>query len=66
MVNFQLKSLKIFYIKLGDDGFLALAPCLKNVQRFKIREMEGDENLTIKGFKALAEGLLNSKRPVSR
>jgi len=51
-------------ILLGDDGFLALASCIKNIEELRIVETAIDEKLTFKGFQALAKDISKRDRPV--
>ena len=52
------------YVKLGDDGFAAIASCVTNIDKLWIGN-EDDTKLTIKGIRALAQGISTRNKPVS-
>ena len=48
---------------LGDDAFLAIALCLRNLETLHIKDV-GDK-ITMKGILALAEAIKNRKDKVN-
>ena len=59
-----MEYLDVSKICLGDDGFAAIASCVRNIEEMWIGN-EADTNLTIKGISSLAQAILESDRPVS-
>ena len=55
--------LDLNFMKLGDDGFAAIATCVTNIEKLIIGR--DDTELTIKGIRALAQGILKRNKPVS-
>ena len=59
-----MEKLDIHGVKLGDDGFAAIASCVMNIEQLVIG-YEDDTELTIKGIRALAQGISKRNKPVS-
>ena len=59
-----MEELNISDVKLGDDGFPAIASCVTNIEKLSIIN-KNDTKLTIKGIGALAQGILKRNKPVS-
>ena len=60
----QMEKLYISDVKLGDDGFTAIASCVTNIENLSIGH-KNDTELTTKGIRALAQGILTRSKPVS-
>ena len=60
----QMEKLDIFGVKLGDDEFAAIASCVMNIEQLGIG-YKNDTELTIKGIRALAQGISKRNKPVS-
>ena len=60
----QMKILDIRNVKLGDDGFVAIASCVTNIDQLWIKNNH-DAKLTIKGIRELAKGILKRNKPVN-
>ena len=59
-----MEQLDIRNVKLGDDGFAAIASCVTNLDELLIGHGY-DSELTIKGIRELAQGILKRNKPVS-
>ena len=59
-----MESLYLTFLKLGDDGFAAIASCVTNIEMLWIGKKD-DNKLTIKGIRELAQGILKRNKPVS-
>ena len=59
-----METLHLYRVKLGDDGFAAIASCVMNIEQLWIG-YENDTELTIKGIRALAQAILKRNKPVS-
>ena len=59
-----MEQLDIRNVKLGDDGFAAIASCVTNLDELLIGHRY-DSELTIKGIRELAQGILKRNKPVS-
>ena len=59
-----MEKLYIIKVKLGDDGFAAIASCMMNIEQLVIGN-ENDTELTIKGIRTLAQGISKRNKPVS-
>ena len=59
-----MEKVDICDVKLGDDGFVAIASCVTNIDQLWIGN-KNDTELTINGIRALAQGILNRNKPVS-
>ena len=59
-----MEELYIFGVKLGDDEFAAIASCVMNIEQLRIGNKNNTE-LTIKGIRALAQGISKRNKPVS-
>ena len=59
-----MEELNLRNVKLGDDGFAAIATCVTNIEKLIIGYWY-DTELTIKGIRALAQGILKRNKPVS-
>ena len=59
-----MEHLDIRNVKLGDDGFDAIASCVTNVDQLWIGN-KNDTELTINGIRALAQGISKRNKPVS-
>ena len=59
-----MEKLNLRNVKLGDDGFAAIAACVTNIEKLIIGYWY-DTELTIKGIRALAQGILKRNKPVS-
>ena len=59
-----MERLGIRDVKLGDDGFAAIASCVTNIDQLWIGN-KNDTKLTIKGIRALAKGISKRNKPVS-
>ena len=60
----QMDYLNISDMKLGDDGYAAIASCVRNIERLWIGNIY-DAELTIKGIRELAQGILERNEPVN-
>ena len=58
-------KLSLISITLGDDGFAAIASCVKNIDKLVVENFH-DSEITIKGIRVLAEEILKRDKPVSR
>ena len=59
-----MQRLNIRNVKLGDDGFAAIASCVINNEVMFIGNEDNTE-ITTNGVRAIAQGILKSKKPVS-
>ena len=59
-----MEKLDITTIKSGDDGFVAIASCARNVNDLAIGN-ENDPKVTKTGIRVLAEEILKRDAPVS-
>ena len=57
-----MKTLNI-RVNLGDDGFHAIASCVKRVKNLVLGDFE-DTELTLKGIRALAQEVCKLDKPV--
>ena len=60
----QIEKLYIRDVKLGDDGFAAIASCVTNIEKLSIGTGYGPK-LPINGFRACDQGILIANKPVS-
>ena len=59
-----MKELYLRNVKLGDDGFAAIASCVTHIDQLWIRH-PWDTELTIEGIRELAKGILKRNKPVN-
>ena len=59
-----METLHLNRVKLGDDGLAAIASSVMNIEQLWIG-YENDTELTIKGIRALAQGISKRNKPVS-
>ena len=61
-----MEALDISEISLGNDGFEAIATCVKNIKELWIANGNNQKSdFIIKGIRALSREILNRCRPVS-
>ena len=60
----QIERLDLSGMKLGDDGLAATASCVTNIDELNIGN-ENDTEITIKGIRAIAQGISKRDKPVS-
>ena len=59
-----MKCFSIADVKLGDDGFAAIASSVRNIEQLYV-VYENDTELKTKGTRALAQGISTRNKPVS-
>ena len=59
-----MEYLDISDVKLGDDGFAAIASCVTNIDQLWIKN-NNDTEITIKGIRPLAQEISSRNKPVS-
>jgi len=65
MLILQMRGLNISNIMLGDDGWIAIGSCVSNIGKLTIGRGD-DQGVTIKGVRALFEGIRSSTQTVSK
>jgi len=58
-----MQHLAIMNNKIGDDGFIAISSCVKNIQNLSIGDFN-DNFLSIKGIKELSKAIQERSQPV--
>ena len=59
-----MKSLDVSDNFIGDEGFVALSSCVSKIEELTVGSFE-DDKVTMKGIKALCEGIQKRTEPVS-
>ena len=60
----QMEYLSIDDVKLGDDGFAAIASCVTNIDQLWIGQ-SFDPHLSINEIRVLAQGIMERNEPVN-
>ena len=59
-----MEQLIISSIEIGDDGIIAIASCIQNIEKLQFGTF-GEEGITTKGIEALSTSIQNRNLPVS-
>ena len=61
----QMETLSLPSTVRSDDGLIAFAKCVKNVDKLLIVNEVGPSEFTPKGIQAISDGILKRDNPVS-